>query len=99
VIDAAHVLAGPTTSKILAEQRAQVLRLSANHQPDDFAVTLDSSFGKRHAYLDLDKAEERERLRELVRGADVFVESWRPNAMTRRGFGPEEVAALRPGII
>lgn len=99
VIDAAHVLAGPTTSKILAEQGAQVLRISANHQPDDFSVTLDSSFGKRHAHIDLDQPDQRDRLRDLVRDADVFVESWRPGAMTRRGFGPEDVAALRLGIV
>lgn len=99
VLDGAHVLAGPVTSRILAEQGAQVLRVSANHQPDDFSVTLDSSFGKRHAHLDLDRAEERAQLGELLREADVFVQSWRPGAMDRRGFGPEEVARLRPGII
>jgi crotonobetainyl-CoA:carnitine CoA-transferase CaiB-like acyl-CoA transferase len=29
----------------------------------------------------------------------VFVQSYRPGALARRGFGPAELAALRPGIV
>src|SRR5207302_8502523 len=37
--------------------------------------------------------------RALLRDADVFSQSYRPGAVARRGFSPEAVAALRPGII
>jgi crotonobetainyl-CoA:carnitine CoA-transferase CaiB-like acyl-CoA transferase len=29
----------------------------------------------------------------------VFVQSYRPGALAKRGFGPNELAALRPGIV
>lgn len=99
VLDMAHVLAGPATARLLAEQGAQVLHVSAAHQPDGTLVDLDTGLGKRAAYIDLERAEDRERLRALIREADVFVQSWRPGALARRGFSPEEIQALRPGIV
>ena len=31
--------------------------------------------------------------------ADVFLQGYRPGSLAARGFGPEAVAALRPGIV
>ncbi len=99
VLDMAHVLAGPVTSRVLAEQGAEVLHVSAAHQPDGYLNDIDTGFGKRTAFLDLERAEDRAQLRALLREADVFVQSWRPGALARRGFSHEEIAALRPGIV
>jgi crotonobetainyl-CoA:carnitine CoA-transferase CaiB-like acyl-CoA transferase len=60
---------------------------------------IDLSHGKRSCNLDLNEREEAEQLRQLVRGADVFSQGYRPGVMDRRGFGAEELAALRPGLI
>jgi len=38
-------------------------------------------------------------LRELVREADVFSQGYRPGTLGARGFSPEALAQLRPGII
>jgi CoA-transferase family III len=38
-------------------------------------------------------------LRALIRGADVFSQGFQHRTLERRGFGVEQVAALRPGII
>ena len=35
----------------------------------------------------------------LVKDADIFLQGFRPGALAARGFGPEDVAALRPGIV
>lgn len=99
VVDMAHVLAGPITSRVLAEQGAEVIHVSAAHQPDGHLTDVDTGFGKRTAFINLEHETDRESLRELIRGADVFIQSWRPGALARRGFSPEEVAALRPGIV
>jgi crotonobetainyl-CoA:carnitine CoA-transferase CaiB-like acyl-CoA transferase len=40
-----------------------------------------------------------ETLRRLVREADVFSQSYRPGALAARGFSPEQLARLRPGIV
>jgi crotonobetainyl-CoA:carnitine CoA-transferase CaiB-like acyl-CoA transferase len=36
---------------------------------------------------------------QLVQDADVFCQSYRPGSLARRGFSPEALAAVRPGII
>jgi len=38
-------------------------------------------------------------LRNLVRHADVFSQSYRPGTLGNRGFSPEALAQLRPGIV
>ena len=99
VLDFTHVLAGPTTSKLLAEHGADVLHVCAPWRQDPHAMHLDTGWGKRCALIDLEQAGEEHKLRSLLGGADLFVQSWRPGAMERTGLGPQEVAKLRPGIV
>jgi crotonobetainyl-CoA:carnitine CoA-transferase CaiB-like acyl-CoA transferase len=99
VVDMAHVLAGPVTSRVLAEQGAEVIHVSAPHQPDPVHVVIDTGFGKRSAYINLDLAEDVASLNRLIQGADIFVHSWRPGSLDRRGLSPQELAQRRPGII
>src|SRR2546430_9735601 len=35
----------------------------------------------------------------ILRGADVFSQGFQHKSLERRGFGPSQTAALRPGII
>lgn len=99
VLDVSHVIAGPVAARTLAEQGAQVLRVSAPHQPDPVQQIMDTGIGKRSAFLDLDVPADVRRLRMLCSTADVFVQSWRPGGMERRGLSPREVAGIRPGIV
>jgi hypothetical protein len=62
-------------------------------------VELDTGIGKRSARIDLRQQKEVERLRKLIAKADVFSQSYRPGALARRGFSPEDLAAMRPGIV
>jgi crotonobetainyl-CoA:carnitine CoA-transferase CaiB-like acyl-CoA transferase len=97
VLDLTRVLAGPTCGKSLAEHGADVMKISAAHLPDSGMVELDTGIGKRSARIDL--RTESATLRELVKGADVFVQSYRPGALGARGFSPEALAEMRPGIV
>jgi len=99
VLDLTRVLAGPTCARSLAEHGADVLKISAEHLPDNGPVELDTGIGKLSARLDLRKKEDLERLRALVREGDVFSQSYRPGTLAGRGFSPEALAALRPGIV
>ncbi len=56
VIDMAHVLAGPVTSRIMAEQGAKVLHVNAPQQPDPVHTVIDTGFGKRSAFIDMDRS-------------------------------------------
>jgi len=99
VVDMAHVLAGPVTSRVLAEQGAEVIHVSAPHQPDPVHVVIDTGFGKRSAYINMDRPEDVESLGRLIDGADVFAHSWRPGSLDRRGLSPPDLARRKPGII
>jgi crotonobetainyl-CoA:carnitine CoA-transferase CaiB-like acyl-CoA transferase len=99
VLDLTRVLAGPTCAKSLAAFGADVLKLSAAHLPDSGAVELDTGIGKRSARIDLRQQIQVERLRKLVAKTDVFSQSYRPGALAARGFAPEDLAQLRPGIV
>lgn len=99
VLDVTHVLAGPASARVLAEQGADVLHIISPKYTDTADKMIDTSFGKRSAYLDLDQAADHAKLEELVRGCDVFVQSWRQGALARRGFGLHDLARMRPGIV
>jgi crotonobetainyl-CoA:carnitine CoA-transferase CaiB-like acyl-CoA transferase len=99
VLDLTRVIAGPVCGRTLAEHGAEVLLISASHLPSIEPLLPDMGRGKRAAFLDLRAPDDAVRLRELTREADVFVEAYRPGAVAARGFAPEDVAHLRPGIV
>src|SRR5688500_16587772 len=48
---------------------------------------------------DLDLAADRALLRDLVAGADVVVDNFRPGTLERRGLGPAELLARHPRLV
>lgn len=99
VLDLTHVIAGPTCGKTLAEQGATVMHVTWPGHPGLPPFDVDTTHGKLAALCDLTRPDDVARMRGLVKNADVFAESYRPGGIARKGFGPEKVAALRPGII
>ena len=99
VLDLTRVLAGPTCARTLAEHGADVLHIAAPTLPTIDLFEMDTGHGKRQAYLDLNQPAEAETLRELILGADVFSQGFQLGSLARRGFGPEQLVHLRPGII
>ena len=99
VLDMAHVLAGPVAARLLAEQGAEVLHATAPLVQDDFRVVMDTGFGKRNIFLDLNQRGDISRARALLADADVFVQSFRPGSLDRKGFSPAELGRLRPGLV
>lgn len=99
VLDLSRVLAGPTCGRTLAEHGATVMRISAPHLPSLESLVMDTGHGKLAAHVDLDTAAGISRLRELVGACDVFSQAYRPGALDARGFSPDALAELRPGIV
>jgi crotonobetainyl-CoA:carnitine CoA-transferase CaiB-like acyl-CoA transferase len=99
VLDLTRVIAGPTCARTLAEHGAEVLKITGAHLPSLGRQEYDTGHGKLSAHLDLREARDVETLRELVRKADVFSQGYRPGTLGNRGFSPEALAALRPGIV
>ncbi|MDE2687576.1 MAG: CoA transferase [Chloroflexota bacterium] len=99
VLDLTRVLAGPTCARTLAEHGADVLKITGAHLPSIGSQEFDTGHGKLSAHLDLRDAADLDRLRGLVRDADVFSQGYRPGTLARRGLSPHDLAALRPGIV
>ncbi|MEO3470475.1 CoA transferase [Roseomonas sp. CAU 1739] len=99
VLDLTKVIAGPVAGRTLAAHGADVLHVSASHLPALPALAMDTGRGKRTTSLDLRDPAQADTLRMLARGADVFLQGYRPGAIAGRGFGPEALAALKPGIV
>jgi hypothetical protein len=76
-----------------------VMLVTAAHLPQMGPLVIDSGRGKLSTFVDLRDAAGRETLNGLLREADIFVQGYRPGAVRNTGFGPEEAAAARPGII
>ena len=60
-------------ARALAEHGADVLKITAEHLDDSPGSDIDTGLGKRSARLDLRRRDDLERLRALVREADVFL--------------------------
>lgn len=99
VLDLTRILAGPVCARTLAEHGAEVLMVTAERLPQIAEHVMDTSHGKRSCFLDLGVAQDAAQLRALAKDADVFSQGYRPGMIGQLGFGPDEVAALRPGIV
>ena len=99
VLDLTRVLAGPTCARTLAEHGADVMKITAPHLPSITAQEYDTGHGKLSAQLDFRRKSDLDTMRELVRQADVFSQGYRPGTLAKRGLSPEDLAALRPGIV
>lgn len=97
--DLTRVLAGPTSGRVLAENGADVLHVAAPHLPYQSELLMDTGHGKRCAWIDLLTPAGIETMKTLLGEADIFTQGYRPGTLASRGFSPEQVAALRPGIV
>ena len=114
VIDVATPLA-EATGRVLADLGAEVIkveppggcesRFTAPHRegrhedPEGSLFWGAFGFGKKSVVLDLDAAPDRARLAELLRGADIFVESFTPGHLDSLGLGFEAMRALNPALL
>ncbi len=99
VLDLTRVIAGPVCGRILAAHGATVMLVTAPHLPSIPSLVIDTGRGKLSAQIDLRAPAGRAALAELLAGADVFLQGYRPGGLTATGFGPAEAARLRPGIV
>jgi crotonobetainyl-CoA:carnitine CoA-transferase CaiB-like acyl-CoA transferase len=99
VLDLTRVLAGPTCARLLAESGADVLKITCERHPDSDALEWDTGYAKRKLTLDIAAAEGKRKFADLLKDCDVLSQAYRPGALAKLGFGPEQAHAIRPGII
>ena len=115
VVDFCWAIAGPLTTRLLADLGADVIKVeSANRldpiryigpQPSDHrsldtnGVFNDCSANKRAITLNLDTEPGRELAARLIATADVVTANFTPDRLDRWGFDAATLEALRPGLI
>ncbi|KAK86243.1 CoA-transferase family III protein [Bordetella holmesii CDC-H572-BH] len=98
VLDLTRIIAGPIAGRTLAAYGADVMLVNAPHLPNIDNI-IETSQGKLSAYADLETADGRIALGNLLRRAHVFVQGYRPGGLEALGFGAQEAARIRPGIV
>lgn len=99
VLDCSRVLAGPVCGQTLAGLGADVLRVGSPDLPAVPVCVMSTGFGKRNTFADLTTNNGRGVFGDLIDGADIWVDAFRPGALARHGFTPEAAAKRRPGIV
>jgi crotonobetainyl-CoA:carnitine CoA-transferase CaiB-like acyl-CoA transferase len=110
VIDYSHFLAGPHMSRCLAAMGADVIKVErpkggdagrahGYFKDDQSGYFLQQNMGKQGLCIDLKDKRGLAMMHELVKTADVFVENYRPGALTKLGLGYAELSALNPRLI
>jgi crotonobetainyl-CoA:carnitine CoA-transferase CaiB-like acyl-CoA transferase len=110
IVDCSAVLSGPLATMILADQGAEVIKVEPPGLGDVLrlapfargglgAFFVNGNRGKRSIALDLHQPRAREILLELVRGADVFVQNFRPGAVERLRIAEPDLRAVAPDLI
>jgi crotonobetainyl-CoA:carnitine CoA-transferase CaiB-like acyl-CoA transferase len=98
VLDLTRILAGPVCGRALAAYGADVMLVNAPHLPNIDSIA-DTSRGKLSSLVDLRTANGKATLARLASQSHVFIQGYRPGALAVLGFGPEDLARLRPGIV
>ena len=115
VLDFMWAMAGPGSTRILADYGATVVRVESttrfdavrmvgpfqNKQPgpNNSGLFNNLNTGKLPITLNLSKPESHEVILDLVRWADVVTESFSPKAMREWGFDYESLKKIKPDII
>jgi crotonobetainyl-CoA:carnitine CoA-transferase CaiB-like acyl-CoA transferase len=99
VLDLTRVIAGPVCGRALAAHGADVMRVTGPHLPGLPELDIDTGRGKLSAAIDLRATDDRDWLRGLAREAHIFVQGYRPGGLAAKGFSPEALAEMRPGIV
>ena len=101
VVDLTQRMAGALATMILADYGAEVIRLEPPGDDPmwDHPAYMVWNRGKKSVALDWSSEQGREQVRQLIRGADIFIESLRPGETDALGIGYETAAADNPALI
>ena len=115
ICDFMWVMAGPASTRILADYGATVVRIESPTRvdtartlqpyhgsqfgPDTSGLFANCNAGKFGISLDLGNPASRKVVYDLVRWADVVTESFSPKAMRAWGFDYESLRKVNPGLI
>jgi formyl-CoA transferase len=115
VVDLTRALAGPYATLMLADAGAEVIKVERPGTGDDSrgwgppfvgepgeeqsTYFLSVNRNKKSVVLDFKDPEDLEKLKSLIRQADVLVENFRPGVMEKLGLGQSELEEMNPRLV
>ncbi len=111
VIELAHIMAGPACGLLLADMGADVIKVEKTGSGDDSrrflppdirgesAAYMMMNRNKRGLALDLKHEDGKRVLKKLMETADVVIENYRHDTMSRLGLDYDTLRILNPGLI
>ena len=114
IFDFTWAVAGPSTTRILADYGATVVRIESGNRMDvartlrptvagatteNAALFHSCNIGKRMITLDITRPESRDVLLDLVRWSDVVCESFAPGKMKKLGLDYASLCEIKPDVI
>ncbi len=110
VIDLTRILAGPFCTMLLADMGAEVIKVESPGSGDPIRTQgivkegmswyfAQFNRNKKSVTLDLYSDEGKAKLAELLKGADVLVENFRPGVLAKMGFDETRLRDLNPGLV
>ncbi len=115
IIDFGWAIAGPLTTRLLADLGADVIKIESDNRTDPIryigpqpprrgsvdtnGVFNDCNVNKRAVTLNIDTEAGRDLARRLIATADVVTANYTPDRLDRWGFDQESLHQLRPGLI
>ncbi|MAG29923.1 MAG: hypothetical protein CL908_03395 [Deltaproteobacteria bacterium] len=110
IIDASAVVSGPLAAMVLADQGADVIKVEPPGRGDSTrqkinaragmtGLFVNNNRGKRSIVIDMKSEPGLQIMYDLIRGADVFIQNWRPGAAERLGLGESALRDLNEALI
>ncbi|MEO0398863.1 MAG: CoA transferase [Pseudomonadota bacterium] len=110
VLELAHVMAGPTCGRTLADMGADVIklerldgedcrRMAPPWQGEEAAGFLMLNRNKRGIAVNLKEERGKQIVRDLIKTTDITIENFRKGALDRLGLGYEDLKKINPGLI
>jgi CoA-transferase family III len=99
VIDVTHVIAGPWSTRVLADHGADVISVRNPAFPFLYPAIFEESYGKKQILLHLGMEKSKARFTELLKDADVLVWGYGPGSLDRLGFTREALMELNPNLV
>ncbi|MEO0462953.1 MAG: CoA transferase [Pseudomonadota bacterium] len=110
VLELAHVMAGPTCGRLLADLGADVIKVERPGGEDsrhmappwvgsDSAAYVMMNRNKRNISIDLKQAGGKRAFLDIAKDCDVVIENFRKGTLERLGLGFETLEEVNPGLI
>ena len=109
IIDLTRVISGPFCTLLLADMGAEVIKIEPPkgdnvRNQGEFVDGYSSYFAqfnrnKKSVVLDLYKNDDKEKLKLLLKNADVIVDNFRPGVLAKMGLDSKTLTAINPRLI